>query len=65
MRLARGCNVEFFPSAAAAEVAGYRHCTCANRQVSHSERPSPIGRASAKPLATCRMAVFLFAAAGL
>ena len=25
-RLARGCNVEFFPSAAAAEVAGYRPC---------------------------------------
>jgi AraC family transcriptional regulator of adaptative response/methylated-DNA-[protein]-cysteine methyltransferase len=25
-RLARGCNVEFFPSAAAAEVAGYRRC---------------------------------------
>jgi len=24
--LARGCNVEFFPSAAAAEVAGYRPC---------------------------------------
>jgi AraC family transcriptional regulator of adaptative response/methylated-DNA-[protein]-cysteine methyltransferase len=26
VRLARGCNVEFFPSAAAAEVAGYRPC---------------------------------------
>src|SRR5436853_2796801 len=26
VRPARGCNVEFFPSAAAAEVAGYRPC---------------------------------------